>query len=333
MKATIQDVAQAAGVSTATVSRVFSRPERVSEKTRQRVLDVAEKLNFYVSRSAGMLKSGKSMRIALLVGSSKIDWFSGRVIEGLNTVFRESSYDLVIYPITSALQRKEFFKNLPLRGNVDAVIISSFAIKTNEIERLHEANLPIIGVNVPDPTGYTASVSIDDYADAALGVKYLVKLGHTHIDYCMEPFDDDLDYSSVKRIQGFTAACEAAHVEHSIISLPHGGDAFDVIYPALMMPEHENTTAIFFHQDSLAVPFIFKAQRAGLKIPQELSVLGFDNSHFSGEAGLTTIKQTPLITAMKAAHKALALINGDMRVATHDIESVQLLIRSSTAHI
>ena len=125
MKASIEDVARQAGVSTATVSRAFSRPDMVSAKTRAKVMEAAQQLDFSVSRMAGILKSGRSHRVALLVGSSKLDWFTSRIIEGLNEVLRSAGYDLVIQPIGDAGAREEFFDELPVRGNADAVIVSS----------------------------------------------------------------------------------------------------------------------------------------------------------------------------------------------------------------
>ena len=91
MKASIEDVARQAGVSTATVSRAFSRPDMVSAKTRAKVMEAAQQLDFSVSRMAGILKSGRSHRVALLVGSSKLDWFTSRIIEGLNEVLRSKA--------------------------------------------------------------------------------------------------------------------------------------------------------------------------------------------------------------------------------------------------
>ena len=147
MKASIEDVARQAGVSTATVSRAFSRPDMVSAKTRAKVMEAAQQLDFSVSRMAGILKSGRSHRVALLVGSSKLDWFTSRIIEGLNEVLRSAGYDLVIQPIGDAGAREEFFDELPVRGNADAVIVSSFAITPAEIRRLNTTRIPLIGIN------------------------------------------------------------------------------------------------------------------------------------------------------------------------------------------
>ena len=126
MKASIGDVALKAGVSNATVSRTFAHPEQVSEATRLKVQAAADALNFSVSRSAGILKSGRTYRIALLVGSGVIEWFTAEIIAGLNDVLRDAGYDLVIYPIEGSEARDAFFEELPVRSNADAVFVSSF---------------------------------------------------------------------------------------------------------------------------------------------------------------------------------------------------------------
>ena len=98
----------------------------VSAKTRAKVMEAAQQLDFSVSRMAGILKSGRSHRVALLVGSSKLDWFTSRIIEGLNEVLRSAGYDLVIQPIGDAGAREEFFDELPVRGNAGLLCVRPF---------------------------------------------------------------------------------------------------------------------------------------------------------------------------------------------------------------
>ena len=94
MATSIQDVAREAGVSISTVSRSFTRPDLVSAKTRERVLAIADKLNFSLSRSAAALKSGRSLRIAVLMSGHIRLWFTASVIEGLNEVLHTQGYDI-----------------------------------------------------------------------------------------------------------------------------------------------------------------------------------------------------------------------------------------------
>lgn len=124
MSVNIQDVAKAAKVSVSTVSRSFTRPELVSEATRSRVLRIADEMSFSISRSATALKSGKALRVALLMSDHIRLWFSASVIEGLNQVLHADGYDLSIFQISSIEERREFFDMLPVRRNADAVIVA-----------------------------------------------------------------------------------------------------------------------------------------------------------------------------------------------------------------
>lgn len=159
MKASIGDVALKAGVSNATVSRTFAHPEQVSEATRLKVQAAADALNFSVSRSAGILKSGRTYRIALLVGSGVIEWFTAEIIAGLNDVLRDAGYDLVIYPIEGSEARDAFFEELPVRNNADAVFVSSFGISPDEVKRLGTAKFRLSASIPPAKDSTQLSVS------------------------------------------------------------------------------------------------------------------------------------------------------------------------------
>lgn len=330
MKASIDDVAKRAGVSTATVSRAFSRPDMVSEKTRTRVMEAAEQLDFSVSRTAGILKSGRSYRVALLVGSGKIEWFTARIIEGLNEIFREAGYDLVIYPIGDTDARKSFFSDLPVRGNVDAVVVSSFAISHSEIERLTTTRVPLIGLNITSDD-FDASVRIDDRAGIKLIVRHLAALGHRNILYMYEQFTSTLGFSSFNRIYGFTDAVnEIEGLRGRTVAVSPGDSIVNVAMSELFASD-DPPTAICFHQDSQAIPLLFKLRRYGVSVPDDVSITGYDNSTFAEDAGLTTVRQKPYDMAVEAASKTLALIEGRPIKVDHEIFPVQLIVRDTTS--
>lgn len=336
-RSSINDVAQAAGVSIATVSRSFAHPEKVAPRTRAKVLQAAQQLDFIISRTAGVLKSGKSFRIALLVGSYKIEWFTASIIEGLNEVFHDAGYDLIIYPIEGFKQRKQFFEELPVRGNTDAVIVSSFDISQRETEQLARINVPIIGINCISSHGLSSSIGIDDTQGAFLAVQHLVNLGHRNILYVYEDFNSQLHFSSAKRISGFKEACRQLkqtqpfhNLHETILAVSTRNDMFDATISNIFL-QNPRPTAIFFHQDSFAIPFMFRFQQIGINIPKDLSLIGFDDSTFAQKFGLTTIHQNPNAMAKRAAENTLALIHGHTLNNPHIIAPIQLKIRNSTA--
>lgn len=331
MKANIEDVAKLADVSTATVSRAFSKPDLVSDKTRAKVMAAAEQLGFSVSRSAGILRSGKSGRIALLVGSGKIEWFTAGLIEGLNAVFREAGYDLVIYPIDTEEARHRFFEELPISGKTDAVIISSFAASESEINRLSNGiRIPLIGINITGDA-FTASTSIDDRVGIRLVVRHLAQLGHRNILYMYTAFATKLGFSSRARISGFHDACaELPGVTGTVIRTSPDDNVLDAALSALYSSDPA-PTAICFHQDSMAIPLMYNLPRYGIYVPQDLSITGFDDSDFAETMGLTTVRQKPYDLAVSAARKTLDLIEDRPVEHPHETFPVQLIVRNSTA--
>lgn len=162
-KADIYQVAKEAGVSISTVSRAFTRPELVSAKTRRKVLDVADKLDFNISRSATALKSGQTYRVAMLMNEEITSWFNTQTFAGIESVMHPAGYDISLFQhIDTAANRHEFFTDLPIRRNVDAVFVASFAIDPHEVEQLQRIHVPIIGINTPSSEGFDATISIDD---------------------------------------------------------------------------------------------------------------------------------------------------------------------------
>jgi Bacterial regulatory proteins, lacI family len=177
-RAGIREVAKAAGVSISTVSRAFKRPELVSERTRRKVLETADKLDFNISRSATSLKSGQSYRVAMLMNEEITSWFNTEVFAGIDSVMHDAGYDISLFQhVDTAENRKEFFTNLPVRRNVDAVFVTSFGVDPKEIQQLKRIHVPIIGINTPTQSGFDATISIDDEDGMFTAAQHLINLG------------------------------------------------------------------------------------------------------------------------------------------------------------
>lgn len=197
----IREVAHIAGVSISTVSRAFTRPELVSEKTRERVMEAASMLDFNISRSATALKSGQTFRVALLMNEEVTSWFNTQVFAGLNSVLHDAGYDISLFQhIDDAKNRESFFVNLPVLRNVDAVFVASFAIEPNEVEQLRRAHVPIIGINTPSSSAFDASISIDDEAGMFRAAQHMINLGHHKIVYTCSAAEESLEASILSLI-------------------------------------------------------------------------------------------------------------------------------------
>ena len=310
MATSIQDVAREAGVSISTVSRSFTRPDLVSAKTRERVLAIADKLNFSLSRSAAALKSGRSLRIAVLMSGHIRLWFTASVIEGLNEVLHTQGYDISVFQISSIEERKEFFEMLPVRRNADAVIVASFDIDNNEIAQLASVGVPIVGINSVEPE--------------APGITYI----STNREV-------SLSFSVQSRFDSFTACCRREGIEPQVIVCKVDDDGRYEISDVVnqLISQDEMPTAIACQEDGIALPLMFQLERNGFSVPGDVSLIGYDDSFYTGDIGLTTIRQDPVEMARVAARMTLDLIDEKPIEQPYIVFPAQLKVRSSTSRV
>ena len=321
----IQDVAQLAHVSISTVSRSFTRPDLVSKATRDKVMKAADELNFSISRSAAALKTGRALRIAVLVSGRLNLWFSSSIIEGLNEVFHDEGYDISIYQMSSTEERSEFFNMLPVRRNVDAVIVISFDIASNEIEQLRSIDVPIIGINssLPEERGFNAAVRIDDKQGSELAARHLMIRSDREVT---------LHFSVQGRYESFMACCQANGVEPRVLVTDAGRNRISKVVTQLLSLDHM-PTAIACQEDGIAVPLLFQLERNGFTVPNDISIIGYDDSVYARDLGLTTIRQTPVEMAREAARMTLALIEKQPLDEPFKTFPAQLIVRSTTARL
>ena len=335
MSSSIQDVAKAAGVSISTVSRSFTRPDLVSAKTRERVLAMAGQLNFSLSRSAAALKSGRALRVAVLMSGHIRLWFTASVIEGLNDVFHAEGYDISIFQISSIEERREFFEMLPVRRNADAVIVVSFDIDDEETRQLASVDVPIIGINTAESSahGFAAAVNIDDEQGSTLAARHLMNLGHRDIAYISTDRDISLSFSVRGRFDVFMDCCRREGIEPQVIVCKVDADGHYQIGDVVtqLMSLGTMPTAIACQEDGIALPLMFQLERNGLSVPGDVSLIGYDDSFYTADIGLTTIRQDPVEMARAAARMTMDLINGrEVREPLRKVPA-QLVVRSSTA--
>ncbi|MCI1935816.1 MAG: LacI family transcriptional regulator [Bifidobacteriaceae bacterium] len=334
MKASIQDVARRAGVSVSTVSRSFTRPELVSEKTREKVMAIAETMDFQISRSATALKSGQSFRIALLLSGPVTTWFNSHVFLGLNSVLQQRGYDISIYTISTFEARKEFFSTLPVRRNADAVVVCSFNIKPSEVSRLRHMNVPVVGVNISDYNGFDAGVKIDDRESMKTVVRHLVSIGHRRIAYIRTTHDTPFTFSADERLAGFEQACKEAgeDVQSTVLHCPIIPNPINSAVSQILALD-PTPTALCFQTDDLAVPVLYRLRRYGRTIPGDFSIVGFDDSTYTSAIGLTTLHQDPVEMGKRAADKILDLIATEHTDQPFETFSTQLMLRETTSPI
>ena len=319
MKASIQAVAAEAGVSISTVSRTFAKPNLVLPETRSKVMAAAEKLDYRISRSAAALKTGQSFRVALLMSDPISTWFNSNTYAGLDSVLHPAGYDISIFEMADAHDRHEFFATLPVRRNVDAVIVNSFNIVPEEVEKLSNMKVPIVGINIPSINGFNATVSIDDRQAMHVAVEHLFSMGHRRIAYAYETSNDNnqnMVFSAEARLHGLMETAEKRKMTVERIAIRNYEDATNTILNSLLTMDPA-PTALYCESDE----------------PQELSVIGFDDVPLAAKIGLTTLHHDPFNMGENAARKMLSVMSGKTPKPLHETLQAQLMMHETTAFI
>lgn len=326
----MEDVAALAGVSVATVSRALRGSHLVSEPTRERVLAAADELEFSVFRAASSLATGRVGRIAVLMSGRLQSWFSGAVLDGLYEVVHAAEQELTIYRVTDLAEREGFFATLPVRRNADALVVTSFALTAAERSRLSSIGMPVVYLN--QRVKGAPSVAIDDEEATRLGIRHLVNLGHHWPAFVQADNKAGFAYSALGRLDGYRAelsAHGATKADEQILHAAGYGDAESVVSQLLALPHRP--TAVMTESDELAMNLIAAWTRLGLRVPEDLSVLGFDDHAMAATYGLSTVAQPVAELSRRAAAMALALAGGERPRQAEVQLPVSLVLRRSTA--
>lgn len=341
-RTTIADVAKAAGVSVSTVSRALRGLDRVNPETRERVEKEANRLHFSFSKSASSLASGKTMRIAVLLPSEISSWFNSHAFEGIYEVMSKADYDLVPYIVWTQEDLDRFFQNLPGNRNVDAIIEASFDFDEAKKRVLGELTIPVVGMNAPSTHGLDAGVAIDDAAAMSAIVRFLKSLGHKTLAYIGQPVNaSPFICSDIVREKGFLdAAKECGYGDDDIIIVPslthmdvqNEQDIYSGIV-AQLFSAPKQPTGICVSVDAAAVPLLKELRRMGWRVPQDVSVVGFDDDPSASIVDMTTMHQNPTEIGRIAARKTLALLAGETLEEPFSVIPTSLVLRSTTERV
>ncbi|WP_442574384.1 LacI family DNA-binding transcriptional regulator [Microbacterium sp. F51-2R] len=329
----IDEVARAAGVSTATVSRALSGRGHVSDPTRARVEAAAKSLGYVVSASASSLASGRTRNIGVLVPF--LDrWFFSTVLSGIATALQRRGYDITLYTLTAdRSQRREIFETFLRRQRIDGVIAISIELGEEETDLLLELGLPVIAIG--GPNAKLATLTVDDLTVARLATDHLIALGHHAIAHIGASPEFDVDFHiPTQRRQGFAQAMADAGLptrpelyEPADFTIEGG---FRAAKQILGRPG-AHPTAIFAASDEMAIGALLAARELGYRVPEDLSVIGIDGHELGEFFRLTTVDQFPLGQGERAADAILGELEAPGGRAERSDLPFELIVRGSTS--
>jgi LacI family transcriptional regulator, repressor for deo operon, udp, cdd, tsx, nupC, and nupG len=331
--ARIQDVAKLADVSTATVSRALATPERVSPEARARVLEAIAKTGYVPNPAARTLRSQKTYMVLVVLPDLSNTFFS-KILRGIEETLFEAGYGMIISDLDGSPEKEAHFAAFTAAGRVDGAILLNghlFGQSREGEGQPARIKIPLVAVCEAIPGADIPQIEIDNRAAAYGMTQHLASLGHRSIAYVSGPASNILER---ERFQGFKDGLETA------------GLPFD---PALVLPgdytieagvragqdlveRHTRPTAVFCTSDEMAIGLMRTLFSAGLRVPEDISVAGFDDIEFAAvaEPPLTTIHQPRRELGQAAASALIELLQGRPSPKRIRLET-ELVIRDSVA--
>jgi LacI family transcriptional regulator len=320
---TIARVAQEAGVGVGTVSRVLNGSASVSEATRRRVLNVIEQLGYEPNAAARALSTGRTSTLGVVAPFFTQPSVVER-LHGVSRIFTAAGYQMVLFDV----ERPSPLGELTAGGRLDGLLCVSLRPTDAELERFAAAGVPVALVDCEHPR--VPGVSIDDLAGGRLAAEHLLSLGHRRIAFVGDDEDKTFGFtSSARRRVGAAAALEEAGVELTVRRGPFGQEPARTLAAALLADD-DPPTAIFAGSDSQALGVLEAAEAAGLEVPGDLSVVGFDDVEVARYVGLTTVAQPLEESGVRGARLLLAALEGAPPAAQQRLE-LRLVVRTTTA--
>ena len=329
----IEDVAAAAGVSTATVSRAVRGLPRVSPATREKILRVAGELGYVASSSASGLATGRTKTVGVL--APYVDrWFFFKSIEGVDRELHQRGYNLSLFNLGGQRgARERLFSKTMVYKQIDALLVLCMSLTHEEIEDLQRIDIPLIVVG--GPVVDCPSIGIDDYAAAVDATTHLIELGHRDVALLHGQDDSDLNFTVPRlRVEGFTATMakvgstlRPAWDIYGNFTVRSGQEGFETLWSR----PGPKPTAIFCASDEMAMGAMLQARRRGVRVPEDLSIIGIDNHEFAEALGLTTVAQDPVEQGQQGTRMLLDELAGASGAVRSMLAPHRLVVRESTA--
>ncbi|MFC1236885.1 DNA-binding transcriptional regulator CytR [Vibrio sp. DW001] len=329
--ATMKDVAQLAGVSTATVSRALMNPEKVSASTRKRVEDAVLEAGYSPNSLARNLRRNESKTIITIVPDICDPYFT-EIIRGIEDAAMEHGYLVLLGDSGKQQKRESSFVNLVFTKQADGMLLLGTDLPF-DVSKPEQKNLPpLVMACEYAPELELPTVHIDNLTSAFEAVNYLTQMGHKKIAQISGPEKAAL---CKFRHQGYQQALRRAGIALNSTYTTQSNFTFEGGAKALrkLLSLPDAPTAIFCHNDTMAIGAIQEAKKLGLRVPQDLSVVGFDDIQFSQycDPPLTTVSQPRYEIGRQAMLMMLELLKGrDVRAGSRLLET-KLVIRNSAA--
>ncbi len=330
-RVTIYDIAKEAGVSIATVSRVLNDHPRVAPATRQRVLRVAQALNYRPHVSAQSLARRSSRSIAAVI-PMMANYFYLEVLRGLSEALDETGFDLIVFSTPSPHQVREHIERALQRGRSAGLLLFSTALTQDIVERLRQAGQPVVLVDTFHES--FDSISVDNRRGGYLATRHFVEQGYTRIGMIAA---HPASLPAQGRYQGYRRALVEGGLDVDdrwvVWSQEerHHGYLEEEGYRAMrhLLERPERPQALFISSDIQALGALQALREERIRIPEEMAIIGFDDIKISRYVELSTMRQPMREMGKKAVEKLFHRIAFPKHPVTHTIYAPELVHRAT----
>ena len=336
MSVTIKDIAKEAGVSHSTVSRALRDSSLISEETTKHIRETALKLGYLPSAAARSLKTNRSQALGVIVSNIDDPYFS-EILQGIEEIAQSNNYSLFMAASQRDPEREGAIIQSMRQHRVDGVIICSTTFSDEQSRQFSKFDIPIVVVNNQAAEDYRYSIYHDDVDGSRQLTRHLIELGHRKIAYLgnshsgrttldrLAGFRQEMESNGLPVPANYIHEIPGSEPEKAILALDH----------FLELPDRP--TALVCFNDMMAIGILKSLQERGIRVPEEISITGFDNIVFSNYTNppLTTFDQPKRFIGQKAAELILSLLdpNSKTNVPEQKIQVLKgnLLVRESTA--
>jgi LacI family transcriptional regulator len=332
---TIKDIAALAGVSHTTVSRVLNNKPDVKPETRKYILEIIKKYNYQPNASAVTMSSKKSNCIGLIIPYTEdfvlMNSHYAEVIRGITSVLNKFGY----FTLFCYTDKEDYISNVYNQGRVDGFIaLSPTKHNSNILKALKLSGAPFIStVRVPDEDDLIY-VDVDNYIGSTTAIEYLISLGHRRIGFIRN--GSGVLPSSQDRYKGYLDVLARHGIEYDEDIVKIGDTSmkggYNAIKEMLLIEKEKMPTAVFIAADMMAIGAIHAIKDAGMKIPDEISIIGFDDIPQAEyiDPALTTVRQPSYEKGKKAARLLIDKLEGKRKNIKSVLLDTQLVVRNST---
>jgi DNA-binding LacI/PurR family transcriptional regulator len=344
---TLRDVAERAGVGTSTVARVVHGKGYVAEDTRKRVEEAMREGGFRLNAVASGLKRRRTTTIGTLLHETLPNPFFAEVALGIEHAANEGGYNVLVYNARGSAEHERDGVETFLSQRVDGIVFAK-SVAAENVELARQAGVAVVEVEKP-LAGTGGTVLVDNYVGATAAMRHLLALGHEHVGFIGEPARDapvdgqPVDRVVNERLAGYRDGLRqhGLGVDDSLIVVGkyYGDEGWPSLrtgydYATRLLEQHPGATAVFAASDLLAAGALQALYERRIRVPEQASVIGFDDTYASHLApALTTVRQPMFEMGVKAAELAMQLAGIERRRRREVWLATELVVRDSTAEV